>query len=41
MLGTEDDGPILAQKILERINEMEIKEEDKKLIKNFIRAFMK
>jgi len=39
MLSTKNKGRILAGKILERLYEIEIEEEDKKLIKDFIEAF--
>jgi len=39
MVSTKNKGSILAGKILERLYEIEIEEEDKKLIKDFIEAF--
>lgn len=39
MVSTKNEGPILAGKILERLYEIEIEEEDKRLIKDFIEAF--
>ena len=39
MVSVEDEGEILAQKILERMNEAEIGEEDRKLIEDFMMSF--
>jgi len=39
MINAEDEGEILAQKILERMNEVEIGEEDRKLIEDFMMSF--
>ena len=39
MVSVEDEVEILAQRILERMNEVEIEEEDRKLMEDFMMRF--